>query len=75
MGEKLALSMEKSVCPIAICACLNTPEQYSKLDDFQARCEKDSCKEESMKKSSHEAEGNHGNAQGRSGLPIPDPSL
>src|SRR4051812_29128209 len=27
-----------------------TPEQKSKLDAFQARCEKDGCKEESMKK-------------------------
>jgi hypothetical protein len=27
-----------------------TPEQHSKLDAFQARCEKDSCKEESMQK-------------------------
>ena len=27
-----------------------TPDQKSKLDAFQARCEKDGCKEESMKK-------------------------
>ena len=27
-----------------------TPEQHSKLDAFQARCEKDGCSEESMKK-------------------------
>jgi len=32
-----------------------TPEQHSKLDAFQARCEKDSCKEDSMKKFFHEA--------------------
>jgi Spy/CpxP family protein refolding chaperone len=32
-----------------------TPEQHAKLDAFQARCEKDGCKEESMKKFFHEA--------------------
>jgi Spy/CpxP family protein refolding chaperone len=32
-----------------------TPEQHSKLDSFQARCEKDGCREESMKKFMHEA--------------------
>ena len=34
-----------------------TPEQKTKLDTFQARCEKDSCTEDSMKKFFHEAKG------------------
>ncbi len=34
-----------------------TPEQKSKLDAFQARCEKDGCSEDSMKKYFHEAKG------------------
>ena len=33
------------------------PEQKTKLDAFQARCEKDGCTEESMKKFFHEAKG------------------
>jgi hypothetical protein len=32
-----------------------TPEQKTKLDAFQARCEKDGCTEDSMKKYFHEA--------------------
>ena len=34
-----------------------TPEQKTKLDTFQARCEKDGCTEDSMKKFFHEAKG------------------
>ena len=34
-----------------------TPEQKSKLDAFQARCEKDGCTEDSMKKYFKEAKG------------------
>lgn len=34
-----------------------TPEQRSKLDAFQARCEKDGCTENSMKTFFHEAKG------------------
>ena len=34
-----------------------TPEQKSKLDAFQARCEKDGCTENSMKTFFHEAKG------------------
>ena len=34
-----------------------TPEQKTKLDAFQARCEKDGCTEDSMKKFFHESKG------------------
>ncbi len=34
-----------------------TPEQKSKLDAFQARCEKDGCTEDSMKNFLHSAKG------------------
>src|SRR3954462_8431048 len=45
-----AVETGKTECSQVYAKLNLTPEQHSKLDAFQARCEKDGCKEESMKK-------------------------
>ena len=58
-GEKACCATKNGKMECSqIYAKLNlTPEQKSRLDAFQARCEKDGCTEKSMKTFFHEAKG------------------